>query len=348
MSNNGHSHITVAMIVSRIRVEEKLLLAALEAAGATVQLVNDDELVLPVEPTSPPTPLLRGKGGNTPPFPQREGGSGGLGAADVVLERSVSAARGIYALRILAAAGVPTVNSYRTAATCWDKLLTSAALAEAGIPQPRTRVAFTPESALQAIEELGYPVVLKPLVGSWGRLLARINDRDAAEAILEHKEVLGNYLHSIFYIQEYIRKPGRDIRAFVVGDETIAAIYRDSSHWITNTARGGQASNCPVTPALDDLCRRAAAAVGGGVLAIDVLEDPDRGFLVNEVNHTMEFRNSIHTTGVDIPAQVAEYVLRTAYCVSHRGTAPSAASGMQYAVRSMQYAIRSTAPEATS
>ena len=299
----------VALIVSRIRVEEKLLLAALEAAGATVQLVNDDDLVLPINltPSTPPSPstssgqALAGKG------------DGGIGRfpieADVVLERSLSATRGLYALRILEAAGLPTVNRYATAATCFDKLLTTAALAEAGLPQPETRVAFTPESALRAIEEMGYPVVLKPVVGSWGRLLARINDRDAAEAILEHKDVLGSYQHSIFYIQEHVAKPGRDIRAFVVGDETICAIYRASSHWITNTARGGQASNCPVTPELADLCLRAARAVGGGVLAIDVLEHPDRGYLVNEVNHTMEFRNSIATTGVDIPARVAEYVL---------------------------------------
>lgn len=277
----------VAVIASRIRVEEKLLLAALDAAGATVTLLNDDEIVFPV-PGRPPVD------------------------ADVVLERSLSAARGIYALRMLQAAGIPTVNRYDTAATCWDKLLTSAALAQHGVPQPRTRVAFTSESALSAIEELGYPVVLKPVVGSWGRLLARINDRDAAEAVLEHKETLGSYQHSIFYIQEYIAKPGRDIRAFVVGDETICAIYRGSEHWITNTARGGQASNCPVTPELDALCQRAAAAVGGGVLAIDVLEDPDRGLLVNEVNHTMEFKNSIHTTGVDIPAVVARYVVSSA------------------------------------
>jgi [lysine-biosynthesis-protein LysW]---L-2-aminoadipate ligase len=286
------THPTVAVIVSRIRVEEKLLLQALDAAGVTVQIVNDDELVLPVVGRNHASRSIL-------PAP-----------ADVVLERSVSAARGIYALRLLEAAGIPTVNRYATAATCWDKLLTTAALAEAGIAQPETRVAFTPESALAAIEELGYPVVLKPIVGSWGRLLARVNDRDAAEAILEHKDVLGSYLHSIFYIQQYVAKPGRDIRAFVVGDETICAIYRASSHWITNTARGGQASNCPVTPELDDLCQRTAQAVGGGVLAIDVLEDPDRGFLVNEVNHTMEFRNSIHTTGVDIPARVVDYVLQ--------------------------------------
>ena len=277
----------VALIASRIRVEEKLLLAALEAAGADVTVVNDDELVIPVGRTVPPQ----------------------LAGADVVLERSLSAARGICILRLLQAAGARTVNRYDTAATCWDKLLTSAALAQCDVPQPRTRVAFSEESALAAIEELGYPVVLKPVVGSWGRLLARINDRDAAEAILEHKATLGSYQHSIFYIQEYITKPGRDIRAFVIGDETVCAIYRASGHWITNTARGGEATNCPVTPELDALCRRAAHAVSGGVLAIDVLEDPERGLLVNEVNHTMEFRNSIHTTGVDIPGRVAQYVL---------------------------------------
>lgn len=284
----GAKRARVAVLISRIRVEEKLLLAALEQAGAELQVVNDSTLVFALD-------------------------NGGAGVdADVALERSVSTARGLYALRLLERAGLPTVNRYATASTCADKILTDAALREAGVAQPRARVAFTPESALQAIEELGYPAVLKPVVGSWGRLLARVNDRDAAEALLEHKETLGSYQHSIFYVQEYIAKPGRDIRAFVVGDGTIAAIYRNSSHWITNTARGGQASNCPVTPEIDDICRRAAQAVGGGVLAIDLLEDPGRGLLVNEVNHTMEFRNSIEPTGVDIPAVVARYVLAQA------------------------------------
>ena len=294
--------VRVAVLVSRIRVEEKLLITALEASGAAVQVVNDDELTLPVadRPLGSSADRPLGSSETLKVFPFQ---------ADVVLERSVSAARGIYALRILETHGYRTVNRYATAATCWDKLMTTASLAEAQIPQPRVQVAFTQESALAAIEAFGYPVILKPVVGSWGRLLSKINDREAAEAILEHKDVLGSYLHSIFYIQEYIAKPGRDIRAFVVGDETICAIYRGSSHWITNTARGGQASNCPVTPELSALCQRAARAVGGGVLAIDVLEDAGRGFLVNEVNHTMEFRNSIHTTGVDIPARVVEYVL---------------------------------------
>jgi [lysine-biosynthesis-protein LysW]--L-2-aminoadipate ligase len=139
-------------------------------------------------------------------------------------------------------------------------------------------------------------------------LLARVNDRDAAEALLEHKVTLGSFHHGAFYIQEFVRKPGRDIRSFVVGDETICAIYRESPHWITNTARGGVASNCPVTAELDRISLAAARAVGGGVLAIDLFES-ERGLIVNEVNYTMEFRNSIDTTGVDIPAKIVDYVM---------------------------------------
>jgi len=229
----------------------------------------------------------------------------------VVIERCINHSRALYALRILNTWGLRTVNTYHVADVCGNKFLTTTALIENEVPSPRTLIAFTPESALQAIEELGYPVVLKPAVGSWGRLLSKINDRDAAEAVLEHKEVLGSYHHSIYYIQEYVKKPGRDIRTFVVGDQTIAAIYRTSPHWITNTARGGQALNCPITPEINDISVRAAKAVGGGVVAIDLLEGPD-GLLVNEVNYTMEFRNSIETTGVDIPGAIVDYAIAEA------------------------------------
>ena len=190
--------------------------------------------------------------------------------------------------------------------------MTTSALAAARVPQPKALVAYTAESALEAIEQLGYPVVLKPTVGSWGRLLSKINDRDAAETILEHKETLGSYHHSIFYIQEYVKKPGRDIRAFQVGPDTICAIYRTSPNWITNTARGGSSSNCPITPELADICTRAAKACGGGVVALDLFEDPDRGLLVNEVNYTMEFRNSIAPTGVNIPDRMVDFCLDVA------------------------------------
>lgn len=276
----------IGILCSRVRVEEKLLFEAFESLGVTPVRLDEREIAARVGQYAP--------------------------QVDVLLERSISATAGLVALQVFEAAGIRTVNTHHTSETCADKIRTALALAQAGVPQPETEIAFSAEAALEAIDRLGYPVVMKPPVGSWGRLLARIHDRDAAEAIIEHKEVLGGVNHHIYYIQEYIEKPGRDIRAFVVGTETICAIYRNSSHWITNTARGGEASNCPVTDEIADICRRAALAVSGGVggvLAIDLLEAPDRGMLVCEVNHTMEFRNSIAPTGVNIPQRIAQYVL---------------------------------------
>ncbi len=275
----------IGVLLSRVRVEEKLLLAELERRGVEIARFDDREFWLDLG--APNSAMLR---------------------CDVVLERCINHLRALYTLRVLNDWGVPTVNCYEVANICGDKLLTSTELERAGIPTPRTLIAFTPESALAACEEIGYPVVMKPAVGSWGRLLAKVNDRDAAEALLEHKVTLGSFHHGAFYIQEFVRKPGRDIRTFVVGDETICAIYRDSPHWITNTARGASASNCPVSNELHSLSQAAAQAVGGGVVAIDLFES-DRGLLVNEVNYTMEFRNSIDTTGVDIPARIVDYVM---------------------------------------
>jgi len=230
---------------------------------------------------------------------------------DIVVERCINHSRALHGLKLFESAGIKCVNTYNVATVCGDKLLTSCALAEHNVPQPEVRVAFTEESALKTIEEMGYPVVLKPAVGSWGRLLSKVNDRDAAEAILEHKTVLGSYHHSIFYIQKYVEKSGRDIRSFVVGDKCIAAIYRTSPHWITNTARGGTATKCEVTKELNDISVNAARAVGGGIVAIDVFETK-QGLMVNEVNYTMEYKNSITTTGVDIPAHMVEYILKVA------------------------------------
>ena len=275
----------IGVLCSRIRAEEKLLFDAFQRRAIPFEKIDDREISFDLTAAPP--------------------------RYDVVLERCLHHSRALYALRILNQWGVRTVNTYEVALTCGDKINTTTALVAAGVPSPRTLIAFTPESALKAIETLGYPVVLKPAIGSWGRLLAKISDREAAEALLEHKDTLGSYQHAIFYIQEFVRKPARDIRSFVVGDETICAIYRESSHWITNTARGGEARNCPVTPEIDRLSRAAARAVGGGVVAIDLLEHPD-GMMVSEVNYTMEFRNSIDTTGVDIPGRIVDYVLAVA------------------------------------
>src|SRR6266849_93754 len=226
----GSKTMRLAILTSRIRVEEKLLVNALEQRAIAFDIIDDGELLFDLA-----RPGERWR------------------AYDAVLCRSVSQSRGRAALYVLEHWGIPVYNPAAVTATCNDKLLTTLALLRAGIPTPRTLLAFDPQVTIEGIEMLGYPVVLKPITGSWGRLLARINDRDAAEAVLEHQEMLGSYQHHVHYVQEYIAKPQRDIRAFVVGERTICAIYRTSEHWVTNTARGAVASNCPVTPELNSL-----------------------------------------------------------------------------------------------
>jgi [lysine-biosynthesis-protein LysW]--L-2-aminoadipate ligase len=277
----------IGVLYSRMRVEEKALFTALDERGVDFDRLFVGEMSFD----------LSGQD---------------MGQYDAVLCRCLSHSQSCYLTRWLEAGGVPVVSSHHTVVTCGDKLLTSTALREAGIPIPRTTVAFTPESALRAIDEMGYPVVLKPLLGSWGRLLARINDRDAAEAILEHKTTLGGHEHSVFYIQEYMEKPGRDIRTLVVGDEVVYAIYRYSQHWITNTARGGDARPCPLTSEIRDLSLAAAQAVGEGIVAVDLLEDADGRLVVNEVNHTPEFHGAMEATGMDIAGYMVDYVLTKA------------------------------------
>ncbi len=277
--------INVGFLFTRLRVEEKYLIEELEKhSDIRLIRINDGDQYFDISHISEPV--------------------------DVLFERSISYSRGLYISRIYEANGIPVVNTALVAERCGDKYVTSQILVRENIPTPRVLMAFDEEAALKAVDALGYPCVLKPVVGSWGRLLAKVDDRHSAEAFIEHKATLG-VNHQVFYIQEYINKPGRDIRAFVVGEEPIAAIYRTSDNWITNTARGGIASNCPLTPELNDLCRRTARAMGGGLLAIDVFET-ETGLTVNEVNHTMEFRNSITTTGVNIPAIMIEYVLAQA------------------------------------
>lgn len=234
---------------------------------------------------------------------------------DVILLRSVSHTKNYYLAKMIEANGKIAVNDFHTIAVCGDKFLTNAKLYENKIPSPRTKLCFSEEAALAAIEEFGYPVVMKPAVGSWGRLLSKINDRDAAETILDHKKILGSYQHNtVFYIQEYIeKKKGRDIRAVVIGDKIVAAMYRSAKHWITNTARGAEVEKYPVTPELEKIALAAAKVVTkksphGGLLGVDVIET-DEGLKIVEVNAGVEFHGLTEATDVDIAKEVIDFCL---------------------------------------
>jgi len=276
--------VNVGVLYSRIRRDEKLLLSDLRDRGHEVTKIDVRKERFGVH--EPPA-ILEG--------------------LDIVVDRCLATSRSRYITRFVDAYDVPVVNEPETAAVCADKARNSLALAGAGVPTPATEVTFTKEAAMESIEEFGYPCVLKPVIGSWGRLMAKIDSRDAAEAILEHKETLGHYEHKVFYIQEFVEKPGRDIRVVATDGEPIAGMARSSEHWLTNAARGAETEPIEITPEMADLVERASDAVGGGLLGIDLMETGD-AYTVHEVNHTVEFKALNEVTETDVPAAVVDWL----------------------------------------
>jgi [lysine-biosynthesis-protein LysW]--L-2-aminoadipate ligase len=284
--NRMHQHGTrspmrLGVLVSHLREEEKLILAAAAERGFETQVLQDRSLVLDLTSPEPP-------------------------AIDLVLDRCVAHTRGACILRIFDSWGIPTLNSSQAVDICDDKVMMSAALAAAGVPTLRTAVAFSIESALQIGERFGYPLIVKPVSGSWGRLLAKANSPESLRTLLEQKQQLGSHHHGVFYLQEYITKPGRDIRAFVVGGEVIAASYRNAEHWITNVARGAVSSVCPVTSEIEGMSHAAAQAVGAEIAGVDLVETPD-GLKIIEVNSGAEFKGLRSTTSVPIADVIVEH-----------------------------------------
>ncbi len=276
--------ITIGLLHSTIRGDEKLILEAAKKRKVAIKLID-----VRTEIFNPLTYKID---------------------FDVALVRLVSTVKGTYAANFFETFGVPVVNSSSVTHICEDKFYTSLYLSQKKVPTLKFALVFNTEQAVQALSALGgFPIVIKPPLGSWGRLLAKVNDMDALEAIIEHKDVLGSPQQKAIYIQEYVKKPGRDIRSFVVGGRAICAIYRNSPHWITNTARGGKASNCPVTKEVSHLSKIASDAVGGGILAMDIFETDD-GLKINEINHTMEFKNSEIPTNTSISGAIIDYCVK--------------------------------------
>jgi len=245
---------------------------------------------------------------------------------DVFLQRSISMTRSVYTSFILENYGYRVISSHDTLSLTEDKLITTSILKKHHIPTPKTLIAFTKETALDAIHELGYPVIIKPVIGSWGRLVAMLDNERAAIAVIEDREELGNVYHKVYYLQEYVHKPGRsvdqyidddavarDIRAFVIGDEVASAMYRYEvpNDWRSNVTLGGKAEACRITPELEDIALKAAKAVKGEIVGVDLMET-DKGLTVVEVNGTPQFQGIMKSTGINIPKRILEYVVKSA------------------------------------
>ena len=231
----------------------------------------------------------------------------------VVLQRCASYFRNLHLTAILEGKGARVVNDLNSALITGNKLFMTMSLVKGGVPTPRTKIAFTQDSALKALNELGYPAVLKPTIGSWGRLVALLNDIDAAKSVIEDREEMYPIYHT-YYLQEKVNRPPRDIRAVVIGDSTVAAIYRISTtgDWRTNTARGGKSENLKITKELNDLCLKASRPFGRGIYGVDLMESEEHGLLVHEVNNTTEFKNVMAQSGVDVPGMIVDYMIEAA------------------------------------
>ncbi|MEM2955815.1 MAG: lysine biosynthesis protein LysX [Nitrososphaerales archaeon] len=280
---------SIGLVYDRIRFEEKAIIEKGKEKGLSIKPSDAKTLCLNVKSSNKESKAIFG---------------------DVVLQRCISYFRRLHVTAFLESKGIDVINSLSVAQICGNKILTTLALIKAGVPTPDTLIAFSPEGVYEAIGKIGYPAVLKPIIGSWGRLVALLKDKDTTDAILESRELLNNPIYSIYYIQEMVNRPPRDIRTIVVGDRIIASVYRyaPQEDWRTNVARGGKTTPCPLTKELEDIVLKAADAVGGGILGVDAMESPN-GILVHEVNNTVEFKGAMAAGATNIPDEILNYAI---------------------------------------
>jgi [lysine-biosynthesis-protein LysW]--L-2-aminoadipate ligase len=285
-SSSNFSGNSLIILYDNIRWEEKALYEAAKKKGVAVENVDCKNLVARLNDRQS---KYRGQ---------------------VVLQRSVSYFKNVHSTAALEGLGARVINPSHAAILCGNKMYAHIELEKAGVKTPKAVAAFSEEGALAALDELGYPAVIKPTVGSWGRLIALLRDKEAARAVIEDREHMFPLYH-VYYFEEFIERPPRDIRAIVVGDRVVAAIYRYSGEgeWKTNMALGGHAEACPVTKELEDICLKATHALGGQIVGVDLMESKSEGLVVHEVNNTTEFKNTVRVTGVDIPGLMVDYAL---------------------------------------
>jgi [lysine-biosynthesis-protein LysW]--L-2-aminoadipate ligase len=283
--------VEVCVVYDKVRFEEKALYDTAKKKGLRAQIIDAKKIT--INNASKRKTLQFG---------------------DVVLQRCISHFRGLYLTACLEFMGFMVINKFKVGETCGNKLITSLTLAKSNVPTPKTHFAFSAESAIEVINTIGFPVVLKPIIGSWGRGVFPIRDEEVANVIIEMRKENDNPLSRIYYVQEMIKRPPRDLRCIVVGDKIVTAIYRYSveNEWRTNVSRGGKAELAPITNELEDIALRAAKSVGGGILGVDLMEDEKRGLLVHEVNNTVEFRGASNVSESDIAGAMIDYALTIA------------------------------------
>lgn len=277
---------SLILLYDNIRWEEKAIYEAARKKGIEIKNIDCKDLILDL---NNPSEYLD----------------------QTILQRSVSYFKSLHSTAALEGLGAKVINPLDTAIVCGNKLFTHMKLKNAGIKTPKVITAFSAESALNALNKFGYPTIIKPTIGSWGRLIALLKDSDAAKAVIEDREHMFPLYH-IYYLEEFVDRPPRDIRAIVVGDSVVAAIYRYSggNSWKTNMALGGRAEACHITKELEDICLKSTKIVGGKIVGVDLMESSRDGLVVHEVNNTTEFKNTVKVTGIAIQEIIVDYSIK--------------------------------------
>lgn len=276
----------ISMIYDTVRWEEKSIFRAANRKGIELKMLNVKDIDMDFDK----------------PLPDYYG--------NITLQRCTSYYRGLHSTAFLEYKKQSVLNDLKTIINAGNKMLTSLALISNGVPSPLTSVSTSYETAMkQFSEKFQGRAVLKPVIGSWGRMIALMNNPESAMALLEDREYMYP-LYSIFYLQEYVKRPPRDIRIFVIGDRVVCGMYRyqPEGDWRTNAAIGGRAEKCEITTELEKISLKAARSVGNGILGVDIMES-ERGYLVHEVNSTSEFKTIASTTQIDIPGDILDYLL---------------------------------------
>jgi [lysine-biosynthesis-protein LysW]--L-2-aminoadipate ligase len=239
--------------------------------------------------------------------------SSNLDYGDIILQRSISHFRGQFLTSCLELLGYEVINNSKIGEICGNKLLTSMVLRKNNVPTPKSFFSFNSESAFSIVNEQDLeknPLVFKPVIGSWGRGVFPVRNKEVGRMIVEMRQESSSPFSNIYYFQELVKRPPRDIRCIVLGEQVIAAIYRYSSddEWRTNVSRGGKAEMIKITSELESIAIKAAKAVGTGILGIDMMEDEEHGLMVHEINNTVEFKGASSATGINIAGLIIDYI----------------------------------------
>ncbi len=274
----------VELMIDVPRLEEKLILDEVKKSGLTLKLTN-----VKYAPLS-----WRDK------------------PATISLIRTISMLRAAYSASIREAAGIKTINSLKAILIAGDKILTLGKLWEAGISFPESIIALNGEAAEKADKLIKFPIIDKPPIGSWGRLVALVKDPQALKSIIEHRELYQSQALKTHLIQRYVGGGGKDLRILVLGDEVLGAVWRIAvrGDWRSNVARGGSTREAKLSDELNELALKVSSVIGGEFVAVDVFEE-DGSYLVNEVNGVPEFKGFMEATKTNVPGKLVEYVRRT-------------------------------------